>query len=150
MRTSNNSGFTIVELVLVTVIVGLLSAMASQAFTLMKERAYYVSSERVMQDARTALEAGTLHEGDFSGMQTISQNSSGLVTVGLGQTLVPGLVLPEFTNFLVQHDPDCQNGACLASFISVRNCKSQRYTYWFRLGNGGESLLQSVSAPASC
>ncbi|HQH27615.1 MAG TPA: prepilin-type N-terminal cleavage/methylation domain-containing protein, partial [Oligoflexia bacterium] len=64
-KTYSESGFTLVELLLVSVIIVVLAGLSVQAYIIHKENAYHAVAMQMMKQARNALEGGKVDSESF-------------------------------------------------------------------------------------
>jgi len=142
---SEESGFTLIELITVIGIIGVLSALAMKSVTIYKSDAAYSVAEKTLRDGKIAFEAGlTSTETDPAPVPLTSQNAQGPVSNAAASALLPGMQIPRNTKFQVFYDPTCAAGACEQGRIQVDHCHSLEYVRWIRFGDGLEIELDHV------
>ena len=147
----NESGFTLVELLVTTAILVILCGIAFTGFSVYRAQAYERSSEQMMQQARTALEAGKQDSESFPAeLMTVDQNSSGPLLDPTAQMLMPGLVLPEHFRVYATHDPTCTDAACMEDYIITRPCSIAKKVVYFRTFGGIEATTYDVDDAGPC
>lgn len=150
MRRFDSQGFTLIELLVTIAILMILSGIALTGYTVYKDQAYGRIAEQMMNQARTALEAGKQDSERFPDeLMEVDQNSSGVVT-GDNQILLPGLVLPEHFRVYVTHDPTCADDSCLEDYILTRHCKTGKKVVYFKTYGGIESTTYNVDDDGPC
>ena len=151
-RVNDESGFTLLELMVVTAVLGVLASMSLASFHKFKDSAFYSVSEQTLNTARTALEAGKVEIDSLdNNSYSFYQTTPGPITSSRGQILAPGLVVPKDTRLFVYHNPNCDSGGwCLEDQVWLRNCKSSKYLYYLKYSNGYEYQVEDIKAGWDC
>lgn len=145
---TNESGFSVIELVVTTGIVTLLSAIALAGYKEYRKTAYHSVAETQLVNARTALEIGKSTNEDMSSSVLIAlqKQSSGPLTSSAGQELAPGFVLQDDSVIVMYHKSDCTSALCLEDAVLTRHCDSDKMHRWYRY-KGGYVIKQSNISP---
>ena len=145
-RDTSQLGFTLIELLIVIAIIGVLTLLGMTAFRIYQANAGYAVAARLMQDARTAFEAGV---SDFdnppSTVSLTSQVVKGPVSDPSARSLLPGLMIPGSVKFQVSYDSTCQATGCQSGFIQVNHCQGHQYLRYLRFGDGSDILIPNVA-----
>ena len=150
VRNNGDSGFTLIELLTVVGIIGILASLALTSFSVYRASAAYAVANSTYRSARNALEAALSDPNNLPGaVASTSITAPGPVTIAGANTLMPGMQLPKNIKVVVAYDPSCQDASCTESFLSARHCMGKQYLYWFRRGDGVESLVEKISG-AGC
>ncbi|MFN8390220.1 MAG: type II secretion system protein [Bdellovibrionota bacterium] len=148
---ARQGGFTLVELLVTTAIIVILTGIAFTGFTVYKESAYMRISEQLMHQARTALEAGKQdNEGAGTELVTVDQNTAGPLSDPVAQALMPGLVLTPHVRIYATYDPTCSDATCMQDYIMTRHCLTQKKVVYFRTFGGIESTTYNVDDSGPC
>ena len=143
------SGFTLIEMLVVMALIGILSALGITSFHYYQASAAYASAETTLHNARNAAEAGTSDPDNLPlGVPLTVQKTQGAVA-GIAGDYLPGMMIPKSTSFRVSYDPACIDNTCTAEFIQVNHCSAREYTSWTRRGDGVEVTLRNISG-AGC
>lgn len=129
MKTSNR-GFTIVELLIVIVVIGILAALTLNAFSGMRERANYSAMQSDLSQINKAIQLYYIDNDKYPSTGT----TRGLSTVGSTGTLnIPGLV-PTYMSAIPSIPDDGRGGY---------------YAYIWSAGGTDYKLIRLVPADAS-
>ena len=110
---SNDRGFTLIELMMVIVIMGLLAVIAIPGFIGQQERAWEATARSDLRNAATAAELfANAHEGSYSGMDlaTLRTGTYGM-RVSPNNALDPISITGSGTSYSIT----CRNGAGFSS-----------------------------------
>lgn len=145
------SGFTLIELLTVIATIGVLVSLALTGFSLYRASAAYSVAVSTYKSARNALEASVADTDNLPAAVSPAAGISvpGPVTASPVKDVMIGMQLPKNMKVQVSYDPDCQDSSCNESFLSARHCLGKEYVYWFRRGDGVESLVENVGG-AGC
>jgi prepilin-type N-terminal cleavage/methylation domain-containing protein len=147
---SEQAGFTIVELLTVVCLIGILSVLALTGFSVYRQKAAYAVASSSYKSARNALEASTADTTNLPGaVAAVVIADPGPVTVAGARDIMIGMQIPKNLKMRVSYDPNCLDATCIEAFMSSRHCLGREYLYWFRRGDGVESLVENV-AGAGC
>lgn len=141
-------GFTLVELMTVTVTIGILAGISMQTFKEYRSKAYYGVSIATLRDARTSAEAGIVPDVTLNSV-SYSQTSPGSVSDANARDLLTGFQMPKNVKFEVDYDPDCADSGCQSLFLQVRHCYANEYSNYTRYGDGVELNLEHIDG-AGC
>jgi prepilin-type N-terminal cleavage/methylation domain-containing protein len=142
MRYSKQSGFTLVELLVVTSLVGILSSLAVQNFSEYRVMAYDRSAEQLMHDAQSAVQAGMIDLQENSDPFLWSWVWSGGDGNFFGDvnTLTPGLKVGDNMRIWAFHDAWCEtqppNGWCAVVWVETAHCQGRTSRIWARYTDG--------------
>ncbi len=151
MKNNNQSGFSLIELLTVVALIGILSSIATQAFTLYKDKAQHSSAITLFNQLRTSLEGGKIESESFpEEIMEVAQQEAGTASGEYGQTLLKGLVIPPLHKIYVRHDPTCEDDLCLEDVVSVRHCQSSKIVTFSQFHSGVYSLNVNTSATDAC
>lgn len=143
---SEQSGFTLLELIVALVIVSVLAALAMSAFTVYQSAAGYSVAVHTIRDAGTALRAGIMNDDNPPvAVEDVAQRSRGLLQNESARELLVGLALPGNLKFQVRYDPTCLDEDCEAGFIQVNHCQAKEYLQLVRFGDGYTMLLDHLA-----
>ena len=147
--SSEQGGFTLLELLMSLVIIGILATLFTIAAGIYRSKAYYAISEQMLQQAKVALEAGMAEtEGAPSSFMSIWQNTPGPITDFYTENVALGFVNPDNAVIYIDHLDTCSTDWCLVNWIRARHCDSNEYVYWYRFYNGVEMTYRHVNADA--
>ncbi len=147
-------GFSLLELMVVMVMIAVLASMATQSYTIYKQKAQHSSAIVLFNQARSSLEGGKINsESDsFSDpVMEFDQLGPGIPGGEYGQILLAGLVLPENHKVFVRHVTDCNDSICVEDVISVRHCQTGKMATltMFHSGSSVINLQAEASLPCS-
>ena len=142
----NEGGFTLVELIIVTAIIGILSAIGTSSFLIYKSDAEFSKAESDLRNARTAIELG-LQEAERTNTAVafaLSDANGGPVSGLLAQTL-PGATISKGVELGAEVNPCTASAATgISQFVISRSCKAKRYKSWIKQCGGIEITLPDV------
>lgn len=133
----NEKGFSLIELLTVVALMGVLSAMVAQSYGIYKDRAEHGSAIALFNQSRTALEGGKINSDNFPD-EVMEVDEIGPTKPGgeWGQTLLNGLVIPEYHQVYVRHVPNCTDELCVEDVISVRHCQTDKIVNYTSFHSG--------------
>jgi type IV pilus assembly protein PilA len=138
-RSQGESGFTLVELLVVMLILGLLAAIAIPAFFNQRDKAHDADAKASVHSAQVALETyATDHNGSYD---------SGTVTATDLEAIEP--TLTGATGLAVSTPAGTGNTAANSYTISVDSSTGTSFTLT-RLGTGAESVDCSAHGSGGC
>lgn len=151
LNARKQAGFTLIELLTVIATIGVLSILAMSGFSVYRHKAAYAVATSTYKSARNALEASISDTNNLPAAvaPAVTLNTAGPVTVARAKDVMIGMQLPKNLKMLVSYDPTCIDGTCIEAFLSARHCLGKEYLYWFRRGDGIESLVENI-AGAGC
>ena len=149
-NSKNEHGFTLIELLVTCAIILVLSGIALTGFTLYKDSAYRRSAEQMMQQTRTALEAGKQDVEDATDTIEVTLRAAGPMATADAQALLPGLVLPEQFWIYALHNPACDDEVCMEDYVIARSCHTEVRNIYFKTHGGIESMTWNVADAAPC
>jgi prepilin-type N-terminal cleavage/methylation domain-containing protein len=145
------SGFTLIELLITIATIMVLSGIALTGFTVYKEQAYIRMEEQMMQQARTALEAGKQDSESFPDEAIIvDQRTPGPMADDSGKQLLPGLTLPPEFRVYAKHDPTCSDSGCMEDYLITRSCHTHKKVVYFHMYQGVEATMSNVDDADPC
>lgn len=144
-----NRGFTLIELMMTIVVLGVLAGISIQTFRDARARAFYAVNIRNVDDAKKAIEAAFTNPDASYPAANYSQIGAGTIADAAVKPLLPGFVVSPNTKFSVEYDPACVTAVCVAEFLESRHCHGEYYTNWTRFGDGETIQLDRVSG-AGC
>jgi len=145
---SNEAGFTIIELLVTSLITSILAGIALVGFSIYKDNAEYAKAESDLRNARTAAEVG-LQEFDGSSQPISFSTTTGGPVTGVLSSVLPGAVVSPDIALGAEID-DCSSGSGFEQHVVARACKAELYTSWARFCNGVEVTQSQVSLPGGC
>ena len=112
-KRADERGFTLIELMIVIVIIGVLAAIAIPSFLGQQERAWEATARSDLRNAATAAELfANAHEGSYSGMDLATLRTS---TYGLRVSPNNALDPVSITGPGTSHSITCRNSAAFSS-----------------------------------
>ena len=146
--SQSESGFTVLELLVSVVIVGLLAATSVNATKLYKERAYDATQRQFYQTARTSFEG----RNEWSGPQSYRYvyqnfNSSSWIKYGVTDKseLTPGLPeVPDHFRVFIR-EWNCTSSNCTEQYMYVMNCKTGNALIYYNRPTGYEYYTEYYS-----
>lgn len=153
MISRNEQAFTILELLFTILILGVISAMAVQSYTIYKQKAQHGSALSLFNQARSALEGGKINsESDSfsSEVMEVEQQGPGLPGGEFGQVLLSGLVIPEKHMVYVRHVTNCSEPTCVEDIISVRHCGTTEVARLVGFFSGSTVIDQHATPDGPC
>ena len=147
----SEAGFTLLELLVASAIIVILSGLSIQSYVIYREDAYHKLAMQMMGQTRTAMEAGKVDSESFgSATMFVETTDPGPATSGDGETIVPGLVLPEDFYLYVWHDPTCATDSCVEDYVITRHCKANQRVVHYKFKSFGQSTIYNAAAPTDC
>lgn len=144
-RVAVQSGFTLIELMVVMLIISVLSYLGMTAFYVYRSDAAYSVVQSVMRNSRVIVEA-SLNDLDNPPLTTnLVQNVAGPIVDAAGKTYLPGMQLPRNVKLSAQYDPTCTVAGCQSDFLEVKHCLGHEYTQWVRFGDGAEANMAHIA-----
>lgn len=149
MKAVPESGFTLLELVVVMATLAALTYLSMNSFVVYRAQAAYSVAAAVLHNAHTAVEASATDSSHMPGPVAITQINPGQISDANARTYLPQLVIPVQVKFSATYDPACSNASCMSDFIEVKHCLGKEYLQWMRFGDGVEMTLTHL-AGAGC
>ncbi len=140
-----DSGFTLLELLVVMTMIGILSYLGLTSFYVYKSDAAYSVAESVLRNARVAVEASLNDIDNPPAAVDLVQTASGKITNQSASQYLPGMQLPKNIKITVVYDPSCAEAGCQSDFLEVRHCLGKEYLQWVRFGDGTEAQLNHLA-----
>lgn len=148
-RAASSVGFTIIELLFITSIVGILSGLVMATFKELHVKAGVAVSSQAIRDARLAFSAAMIQPEDHTQGISYPQDSPGELQNATARELLPGFRVPTNTEFRVVYAPSCTGGGEL-SFIVAKHCRSLKYITWTRFCDGSEIIAEVPGSETQC
>ncbi len=144
------SGFTIIELLITSLITSILAAIALVGFAIYKDNAEYTKAESDLRNARTAAEVG-LQESDGTNYAIEFSDTTGGPVVGTLNDILPGAVTSAGVK-LGASITNCSGSGAMANeqFVVARACNAELYVSWARMCNGAEVRFSQAALPGGC
>jgi type IV pilus assembly protein PilA len=134
-RFDDHRGFTLVEILVVILIIGILAALAIPSFFQQKNKANDAGAKVIVRTAQTVMEDwATNNNGSYSGATLSALNSlePGLITSSSSQAYLQSVIVPSATVYtVVAYQPTTGDSYSVVDSGSVVN------RYCTTAGNGG-------------
>lgn len=151
LKLQREEGFTLIELIITTSMISILTALSWGAFWIYKDNSEYARAEVTYRNARTALEVGEqeLPDGAAIAFQ-YTATTGGNVLPPLAD-FVPGASVPDDVRLGVMYR-DCGGMANMAlnSLLVAEPCQATKQVRWMRFCNGIEVLMPKIPQPKGC
>ncbi|NDC38556.1 MAG: type II secretion system protein [Proteobacteria bacterium] len=145
MKAVPQSGFTILELLVVTVTLAALTYLSMNSFVLYRAQAAYSVAAAVLHNAHTAVEASATDPSNAPGALSIAQSAPGRISDPAARAYLPQLILPMQVKLTASYDPNCTSAGCMSDFLEVKHCLGKEYLQWMRFGDGIEVMLPHIA-----
>ena len=144
----NQSGFTLVELLITTAIIGILGAIAITTFAEYKENALFSKAQSDLRNARTALEAGL---DDLAGLGNMDESSvtTGGALAGNLATALPAMLTSDGVMLRLVLT-DCGFGGKTMVQMYSYACQPELVTWYLRTCGDFEINMSRAPAPGIC
>lgn len=147
----SQDGFTFIELLVVTSVIGILAASSLQSYMEYLDNGYRARARIAMSDVRTSMEGAHVGQENVSAELSTSTNQPGLVTAGDGATLLPGFVNSKDLQLTASFSGPCDSGlagdTCLLESATVHVCKVGYQLVFLRYKDGVSVDSESQGAP---
>lgn len=137
--TSNQDGFTLVELLAVIGTIGILAVMGMLSFSEYKKDAEYARAELTLRAAITALTLAELEVPDTFTLASTLSPYDGSPLTGSMATMFPGLTLPSQVRIGATWN------ACptvTQKIVIAIPCRGDRYTYYVQDCDGSGQMVR--------
>lgn len=152
----SEAGFTLVELLIITATLSILTTLSVYSYNIYKRSAFDKSTESSVHNVRNAMQAGLI-ENDFMegvGLAWVSMTAAGAPTSQIGRDLLPGYIHPQNVNMNVTYDAWCANGLlgewCMLTFIQGQHCRGETVFMRQSFRNGLETNIEWQAPPGAC
>ncbi|MGI6524077.1 MAG: prepilin-type N-terminal cleavage/methylation domain-containing protein [Bdellovibrionota bacterium] len=141
---TNERAFTLIELLMVSLILGLLLLMSSTVFSALRSSANYAVVAQGMGDARKAFVAGLGAHDKIMNALELSQKTAGELKDSTARELLPAFRLSKKVALDLTYDPTCEDLGCEELYIQLRHCQGKEFQRLVRFGNGIEVLQENI------
>ncbi len=137
-------GFTIIELITTTAIIGILAATSVSAFSVYKKDAYDAHATMMIHEGTLSMEAGINGMLGDRGMYVAWVDGSGSLQGTDIQKMMPGMKVSPETRMWAGLDMACAAGdrcppavmCCVEAWMTAFHCKGETAQNWLRFNNG--------------
>ena len=137
-------GFTLIELITTTAIVGILAATSASAFHIYQKDAYDATAGAVIREGTVAIEAGINGMPNDSGFYVAWVDPSGNLQGTDINKMMPGMKPTPQTRMWAGLNMACASGqicpadvmCCAEAWIIAFHCKGENSQQWMRFNNG--------------
>ena len=143
-------GFSLIELLIITAILGILGQLGLTAFWVYKDNAEYAVGQATLRNVRVNSEDGDLEAEPGTVVPLVFTTDAGGRVAGQLQEILPGAVTPEHLllgasyDYCDSEDPPMQ----VKQLIVVKPCRSTRRLQLLKFCNGVELLQEGL--PGGC
>ncbi|NMC64125.1 MAG: type II secretion system protein [SAR324 cluster bacterium] len=143
--THSEQGFTLIELMVIVMLIGILSYLSLVAFELYRANAAYASVESTLHSATVAAEASQSDPNNLPPpLGWYMQMGPGAITDPAAASYLVGLKLPRQTRIVASYDPNCVDAGCLSDFVEIWHCLANETAFWVRWGDGFSWTFRNV------
>ncbi len=142
---SEERGFTLVEVLVVTATIMLLAAIGLTVFQVYKSSAAYAVMAQSFADARRSLEAGINNFDAAPPAVNFTQQVPGELLDAAARQLMPAFRVPANVKIEVSYNPACTDRSCESAYVELRHCQASEHIRWTRLGDGLDLLLEHIA-----
>ena len=143
---SEESGFTIIELLVVIGTIGVLSAISLVGYKAYKDRAYIARSDEMFNSALTALEAGKINADQFNGGTYFAYADKMSAYAGQPDFIAPGLPVDSNMYVYVLHNSGCVAGNCVEDYVTTRHCQAAMRNLYVLYKDGNQVQMAFESS----
>lgn len=147
MRRADQQGFSLLEVLIVIVILGLLSMFAITSFWLYKEKAEYAKAESTYRSMRTAIEVGDQEADVGSSVAYAETVESGGPVSGALADLLPGGTTPNgvIVGASFEYCDGASGAMDVRQFLAVKACKADKQINFTRFCGGIEIFTPNIA-----
>ena len=138
-------GFSLMELLVVTGILGVLSVLGMMNFNQLREYAYDAALDSAFHDAWISVQTG------ISYYEEINDNTKKITGImgegeltGWKKTFLPGIQVPKDMEMAVVWSPICTLPSCVWLGLWVKHCKTLKYRNLYYLGASYQEFEESI------
>ena len=139
----DQGGYSIVELLVVIVIIGVLCQLSFGLFQTYKKNAYYSTAIADLRNAKTAFEIGASQLPSGYNKGPVFTLTTGGPVLGDVKEMLPGAVSTTDVQLGVQYS-DCALGGGINQFLEARSCKASKIVRWMKFCDGAEIEQRNI------
>jgi prepilin-type N-terminal cleavage/methylation domain-containing protein len=141
-KRATEQGFTLLELLVTTGILGILWGTSLTAMNEYREAAYHSIVRQTVSEARTSFEAGKTEQDKLGGWYYFDVKTPGRITQAGANQIIPGLINKDNMWLIIQAQPGCEGNRsiawCLVEYVRAQHCKDNFVRVYYRYGDGTE------------